>query len=339
VIYKYNKGLYKVCLGSLARLAQPPLLSVSAGLFTAVVPDVWCRPTSPLSRFPRDRDLHFLPHRFLFDTRRLGVVLGHAVDVAPELGVARLQARAVQAVTLLYRGLDFLVVAETFVPAACVRKEEKTRSAATSSHKSISSANQIRRCWEIKGRVPCPPLTSRGELLLEFGVDVAACFLAARDDDGPRRGLGDLREALGAAGFGVVEPGRHWPDRERRDGERRHLFGEMREVRVKRCERARSGDDERFGKLSVRDGREGHECSVRVVKTRAEEWRGPRLGARKRDIFCKFRADSELANRAHFTRRATQGFAFAKKEINFPRSDGPSRSVDPISLLLTFVTS
>jgi hypothetical protein len=47
-------------------------------------------------------------------------VLGDFVDVAPELGVARLQPGTVQAVALLDGSLDLLVVAEALVSAACV---------------------------------------------------------------------------------------------------------------------------------------------------------------------------------------------------------------------------
>ena len=47
-------------------------------------------------------------------------MLGDAVDVAPELGVARLQPGAVQAVAFLDGSLDLLVVAEALVSAACV---------------------------------------------------------------------------------------------------------------------------------------------------------------------------------------------------------------------------
>jgi hypothetical protein len=57
---------------------------------------------------------------FLLDASHLGVVLGDFVDVAPELGVARLQPGTVQAVALLDRSLDLLVVAEALVSAACV---------------------------------------------------------------------------------------------------------------------------------------------------------------------------------------------------------------------------
>ena len=44
-------------------------------------------------------------------------MVGHLVDVAAELGVARLEAVPVQAVALLDGFPNFLVIAETFVPS------------------------------------------------------------------------------------------------------------------------------------------------------------------------------------------------------------------------------
>ena len=71
-------------------------------------------------RTPFSENFHSGFPLFLLDASRPGVVLGDAVDVAPELGVARLQPGAVQAVAFLDGSLDLLVVAEALVSAACV---------------------------------------------------------------------------------------------------------------------------------------------------------------------------------------------------------------------------
>ena len=111
---------------------------------------------------------------FLLDASHLGVVLGDAVDVAPELGVARLQPGAVQAVALLNGSLDLLVVAEALVSAACVfvraRVSDRRRQLR------LTELEVFRWHRETRGR---GTRTSGGELLLELIVDLAA-LLAAR---------------------------------------------------------------------------------------------------------------------------------------------------------------
>jgi hypothetical protein len=74
--------------------------------------------------------IHHLGALSFLDASRLGVVLGDFVDVAPELGVARLQPGTVQAVALLDGSLDLLVVAEALVSAACVFIRERESAAA-----------------------------------------------------------------------------------------------------------------------------------------------------------------------------------------------------------------
>ena len=153
---------------------------------------------------------------FPVDASCLGVVLGDAVDVAPELGVARLQPGPVQAIALLDSSLNLLVVAETLVSAACVfvreRVSDRRRELRLTEFEVFRWYGETRR-WGIR--------TSDGKLLLELIVDLAALLAARTHAAGHARG--NLGEALGATRLRMMQPARHRASGERGDREG-HLF-------------------------------------------------------------------------------------------------------------------